>query len=680
MEIDQEGPVGSPGTGRAPGATTDVEMEGAPETVTGSLAPETDSQERQGSQRKVMWSASTEQKYEEKQQQQGGSSSSSTTASTTAPKPQCSPGGAAEAGAAGSSQKEFEKAEDAARRKQKLEQQDTAATVPGNFHLTTKKKVESQSQKVTQKIEVPWAAMPNGGEVQHLKNAVAMLLLDGGFTRTNCYPEEQEERTCVTNQQEVRVPYVYIMERETDKSIYLQQPDDFHPEFKDIDDAESRKECTHKNKIVLGRKQEFQSNSEPNGLHCNYKYKMDGMELPSTVSSCHCEITREEGLWYLTDRSSNGTFLEHTRIVKGAPKQLPPHARVHFGQHVRLDPSTESGAVVDGTGVIFRFKAITHKSGVWERYDKLKPIGKGNFAEVFLGVEKKRTTGQQFAIKCIDSSKFEKFTKNRQTTLQLEDEEKLLRELHHTNIVQFFEMIKEGENMFLITEYCAGGDLLQRLLDYGVYNDHHTKRVFTEILSALEYLHDLDIVHRDLKPENVLLSCREEHATAKVADFGLARYLDTSRYMARIVQTSQGEEVKTRPALQRKLTAAKTFCGTPHYFAPEIIMTQQNNDKKKVGYDTKVDVWSAGVILYILLSATPPFDDEGLYEQIVDGQYGFEDEEWHMVVEEAKDLVTNMMRVDPEKRFTVSEAMAHPWLGNGPGPAPKRRRESAQGG
>eukprot|EP00392_Amoebophrya_sp_AT5.2_P001864 g1869.t1 len=574
MEIDQEGPVGSPGTGRAPGATTDVEMEGAPETVTGSLAPETDSQ---------------------------------------APKPQCSPGGAAEAGAAGSSQKEFEKAEDAARRKQKLEQQDTAATVPGNFHLTTKKKVESQSQKVTQKIEVPWAAMPNGGEVQHLKNAVAMLLLDGGFTRTNCYPEEQEERTCVTNQQEVRVPYVYIMERETDKSIYLQQPDDFHPEF--------------------------QSNSEPNGLHCNYKYKMDGMELPSTVSSCHCEITREEGLW------------------------------------------TESGAVVDGTGVIFRFKAITHKSGVWERYDKLKPIGKGNFAEVFLG--EKRTTGQQFAIKCIDSSKFEKFTKNRQTTLQLEDEEKLLRELHHTNIVQFFEMIKEGENMFLITEYCAGGDLLQRLLDYGVYNDHHTKRVFTEILSALEYLHDLDIVHRDLKPENVLLSCREEHATAKVADFGLARYLDTSRYMARIVQTSQGEEVKTRPALQRKLTAAKTFCGTPHYFAPEIIMTQQNNDKKKVGsqsYDTKVDVWSAGVILYILLSATPPFDDEGLYEQIVDGQYGFEDEEWHMVVEEAKDLVTNMMRVDPEKRFTVSEAMAHPWLGNGPGPAPKRRRESAQGG
>ena len=125
--------------------------------------------------------------------------------------------------------------------------------------------------------------------------------------------------------------------------------------------------------------------------------------------------------------------------------------------------------------------------------------------------------------------------KNRNTTLNIDCEEEMLRQLNHPNIVKFYEIIAEPEMLYLVTEYLGGGDLLQRLLDYGVFSEATTKRLFSEILMALRYLHDKAIVHRDLKPENILLTSREENAVAKIADFGLARYLEDEKFSTPLV-------------------------------------------------------------------------------------------------------------------------------------------------
>lgn len=147
----------------------------------------------------------------------------------------------------------------------------------------------------------------------------------------------------------------------------------------------------------------------------------------------------------------------------------------------------------------------------------------------------------------------------------------------------------------------------------------------------MAYLHEKDVIHRDVKPDNVLLSCAvRSECQGKLADLGLAL----------------------------RATNATTMCGTPHYFAPEVISSQG-------GYGKGVDVWGLGVVLYVLLSAQPPFEEEGLYEQILAGDYDF-DEDWDHVSEGAKDLVRSLMTVDPLQRPSVEKALKHPWLGESP--------------
>eukprot|EP01122_Echinamoeba_exundans_P009424 TRINITY_DN3333_c0_g1_i2.p2 TRINITY_DN3333_c0_g1~~TRINITY_DN3333_c0_g1_i2.p2 ORF type:complete len:264 (-),score=51.78 TRINITY_DN3333_c0_g1_i2:59-850(-) len=166
------------------------------------------------------------------------------------------------------------------------------------------------------------------------------------------------------------------------------------------------------------------------------------------------------------------------------------------------------------------------------------------------------------------------------------------------------------------------------------------RTMFKQILSAVEYLHSKSIVHRDLKPENILLS---RDGTAKLSDFGLARMLDAA-------------------------AALKTLCGTPQYVAPEIITLGSVGPSNALnGYSHAVDMWSLGVILYIMLSGEPPFDTElnptmSLYQQIETGTYDFPADLWDPVSPVAKDLLVHLLEVDPNKRYTVSQALRHPWL------------------
>jgi len=211
--------------------------------------------------------------------------------------------------------------------------------------------------------------------------------------------------------------------------------------------------------------------------------------------------------------------------------------------------------------------------------------------------------------------------------------------LKHPGITRFYEWFQTEDKLFIAMEFLPGGDVLQFILENGCFSENAARRLFKEIVNAVKYLHDKNIVHRDLKPENILLTCKDvDKMKPKLADFGLAR-----------------KNIKTQDC--------KTFCGTPHYFAPEVIHTFRDRDQGQPGgYGKQADMWSLGVILYIMLSGIPPFEEEGLYEQILEGKYEFDVTEWNQVTPEAKELVRQLMTVNPHGRLTIVQAVGHKWF------------------
>lgn len=273
---------------------------------------------------------------------------------------------------------------------------------------------------------------------------------------------------------------------------------------------------------------------------------------------------------------------------------------------------------------------LYHKAGEHEFetvYKLGRVLGQGSFAKVYLAQNK--IENNKWAIKAINRS-----TLNASDTESLELEIEVLRKVHHRNIVYTKEIYDSTSHCYIVMECMKGGELFDRIVEKEHFSEKEAKHAMVEIVCAIKYCHDQGIVHRDLKPENILYDSNKEDAVLKLADFGLAD-------------------------LMREDVALTAACGTPTYIAPEIL------SNKGKGYGAAVDMWSIGVILYIINCGFPPFyadDDKHLFKAIRQGKFEYLSPYWDDASSELKDLIDKLLVVDPAQRYTADEVLGHAWL------------------
>ncbi|XP_033612813.1 serine/threonine-protein kinase DCLK3 [Fukomys damarensis] len=280
-------------------------------------------------------------------------------------------------------------------------------------------------------------------------------------------------------------------------------------------------------------------------------------------------------------------------------------------------PERPSGRKLRPAGII--------AADVEKYYETGRVIGDGNFAVV--KECRHRETRQAYAMKIIDKSKL----KGKEDII--DSEILIIQSLSHPNIVKLYEVYEMETEIYLIMEYVQGGDLFDAIIESVKFPEPDAALLIMDLCKALVHMHDKNIVHRDLKPENLLVQRNEDKSTTlKLADFGLAKHV-------------------VRPIF--------TVCGTPTYVAPEILSEK--------GYGLEVDMWAAGVILYILLCGFPPFrslerDQDELFNIIQLGHFEFLAPYWDSISDAAKDLVSRLLVVDPKKRYTAHQVLQHPWI------------------
>ncbi|XP_065808411.1 calcium/calmodulin-dependent protein kinase type IV [Labrus bergylta] len=259
---------------------------------------------------------------------------------------------------------------------------------------------------------------------------------------------------------------------------------------------------------------------------------------------------------------------------------------------------------------------------VEEFYTLSSELGRGATSIVYRCEEKQ--TQKPYAIKVLKKTIDKKIVRT---------EIGVLLRLSHPNIIQLKEIFETDTDIALVLELVTGGELFDRIVERGYYSERDAAHVIKQILEAVAYLHDNGVVHRDLKPENLLYADLSLDAPLKIADFGLSKIIDDQVTM-------------------------KTVCGTPGYCAPEILRGN--------AYGPEVDMWSVGVILYILLCGFEPFfdprGDQYMYSRILNCDYEFVSPWWDDVSLNAKDLVSKLIVLDPHKRLSVREALQHPWV------------------
>jgi len=260
---------------------------------------------------------------------------------------------------------------------------------------------------------------------------------------------------------------------------------------------------------------------------------------------------------------------------------------------------------------------------VEDKYDLKDVLGTGAFSQVRLAESKE--DGHMHAIKIIDK----KALRGKEDSL--ENEIRVLKRLDHKNVVKLLEAYESRTCVYLVMELVTGGELFDRIVEKGSYSEKDAADLIKQVLSAVAYMHEEGVVHRDLKPENLLYYSPDADSKIMISDFGLSK-MEESGVMA-------------------------TACGTPGYVAPEVLAQKP--------YGKAVDVWSIGVISYILLCGYPPFYDENdanLFAQILKGEFEFDSPYWDDISEEAKDFIRSLMCVNVENRLTCHNALEHCWI------------------
>jgi len=308
----------------------------------------------------------------------------------------------------------------------------------------------------------------------------------------------------------------------------------------------------------------------------------------------------------VTENKNEPSVEIENAVEKPKPKETPPKAEY------KSSVGSSAGSSLN-------------KGDIFDKYTFKEELGRGAFSIVKLAVAKE--SGDKVAIKVIDKSKMsEQYKKN----LQMETE--ILKKVDHPNIIKMIEIFETEEYLFLVMELVTGGELFDKIVEKGCYTEKDAASLVYKIVSAIDYLHELDICHRDLKPENLLLKSSEYDTEVKIADFGLSKIVNQKVMM-------------------------QTACGTPGYVAPEVL--------NATGYAKEVDMWSIGVITYILLCGFPPFFGDTvpqLFEQIMRAEYDYPADYWDDVSSTAKDFIDHLLVVDPEKRMTTKQALKHKWL------------------
>ncbi|XP_020979042.1 calcium-dependent protein kinase 10 isoform X2 [Arachis ipaensis] len=309
-----------------------------------------------------------------------------------------------------------------------------------------------------------------------------------------------------------------------------------------------------------------------------------------------------------------------------------PNGQGRKDKKTRPNPFAEEGLLRHSPAPIRVLKDVIpvgpHRTRITDKYVLGRELGRGEFGITYLCTD--RETKQELACKSISKRKL-------RTAVDVEDVRREVAIMNalpdHPNVVKLKATYEDDENVHLVMELCAGGELFDRIVARGHYSERAAANVARTIAEVVRMCHVNGVMHRDLKPENFLFANKKENSVLKAIDFGLSVFFKPGERFTEIV-------------------------GSPYYMAPEVL---------KRNYGPEVDVWSAGVILYILLCGVPPFwaeTEQGVALAILRGVIDFKREPWPQISDSAKSLVRQMLEPDPKKRLTAEQVLEHSWLQN----------------